>query len=120
MEKDGLRPKAVPACKRYRGETALATGGSMIFGLNHARAMATTILDPHAAGTLPVMAHDLFPHDRLAGSTTRSRSTHSTSRAASDEATRLLPVQGVTGPDAAQNMPWIDLSDGAREAVLRR
>ena len=45
--------------------TALATGGSMIFGPDNAWAMATTNLDPHTAQTLLVMTHDLFPHDRL-------------------------------------------------------
>jgi hypothetical protein len=118
MEKDGLRRRQFLRTSGI-AVTALATGGSIIFGPNHAWAMATTNLDPHPARTLLVMTHDLFPHDRLGVQYYAIVVDTLDKQAGTDEATRLLLVQGVAGLDAAHNMPWIDLSDGARESVLR-
>jgi hypothetical protein len=117
MEKDGLRRRQFLRTSGI-AVTALATGGSMIFGPDHAWAMATANLDPHAARTLLVMAHDLFPHDRLGVQYYAVVVDSLDKQAGTDAATRQLLVQGVAGLDAAHNMPWIDLSDGAREAVL--
>jgi len=99
--------------------TALATGGSMIFGHNHAWAMATTTLDPHTAQTLLVMTHDLFPHQRLGEQYYAVVVEALDKKAAGDSATRHLPADGGAMLDSAQGKPWVDLPDGARETVLR-
>jgi hypothetical protein len=117
MEKDGLRRRQFLRTSGI-AVTALATGGSMIFGPSHAWAMTTANLDPHAAQTLLVMTHDLFPHDRLGVQYYAVVVDQLDKQAGSDPGTRILLVQGVAQLDAAYNMPWIDLSDGAREAVL--
>lgn len=118
MEKNGLRRRQFLRASGI-AVTALATGGSMIFGPGHAWAMTTANLDPHAAQTLLVMAHDLFPHDRLGVQYYAVVVDQLDKQAGTDDAARQLLVQGVTQLDAAHNMPWIDLSDGTREAVLR-
>jgi hypothetical protein len=117
MEKEGLRRRAFLRTSGI-AVTALAAGGSMILGPDHAWAMATTNLEPHVARTLLVMAHDLFPHDRLGVQYYAVVVDGLDKQAGSDPAARQLLVQGVAALDAVHNMPWIDLSDGAREAVL--
>lgn len=98
--------------------TALATGGAMIFGPDHAWAMATGTLEPHAARTLLVMTCDLFPHPML-GAEYYARVVDQLDKlAAADAATRELLVNGVATLDAAHGIRFIDLSDGARDAVL--
>jgi hypothetical protein len=99
--------------------TALAAGGSMIFGLDHAWAVAATSLDPHTAQTLLVMTHDLFPHQRLGEQYYAVVVDTLDKQAASDSATRQMLTDGVAMLDSAQGKPWIDLPDGARETVLR-
>ena len=117
MEKDGLRRRQFLRTSGI-AVTALATGGSMIFGPNHAWAMARPASTRIPRETLLVMAHDLFPHERLGVQYYAVVVDRSTSRPARDAAPQLL-VQGVAQLDAAHNMPWIDLSDGTRDAVLR-
>jgi len=118
MEKDGLRRRQFLRTSGI-AVTALAAGGSMIFGPNHAWAMATASLDPHTARTLLVMTHDLFPHDRLGVQYYAVVVDALDKQAGTDAAVRQLLAEGVAKLDAAHAMPWIDLSDGAREAVLR-
>jgi hypothetical protein len=117
MENDGLRRRAFLRTSGI-AVTALAAGGSMIFGPNHAWAMATANLDPHAARTLLVMTHDLFPHDRLGVQYYAVVVDNLDKQAGTDATTRQLLLDGVARLDAAHGIPWIDLSDGAREAVL--
>lgn len=118
MKQDGLRRREF---LRTSGivVTAFAAGGSMIFGPDHAWAIATTSLEPHAARTLLVMTHDLFPHDRLGVQYYAVVVDNLDKQAATDDAVRRLLVQGVALLDAAHDMPWIDLSEGTREEVLR-
>ena len=117
METEGLRRRDF---LRQSGiaVTALAAGGSMIFGPDHAWAMATTNLDAHAAQTLLVMAHDLFPHDRL-GPQYYAVVVDQLDKQASDPAARKLLLDGVAHLDAVHNIAFVQLSDGAREAALR-
>lgn len=117
METDGLRRRDF---LRTSGivVTALAAGGSMIFGPNHAWALATTNLDAHTARTLLVMAHDLFPHDRLGTEYYAVVVDGLDKQAGSDPATRKLLVDGVAKLDAIHKMPWLELSEGGREAAL--
>jgi hypothetical protein len=118
METDGLRRREFLRTSGI-AVTALAAGGSVIFGPDHAWAMTTTNLDPHTARTLLVMTHDLFPHERLGVQYYAVVVDTLDKQAGSDAAVRQLLVQGVAQLDAAHNLPWIDLSDGTREAVLR-
>ena len=118
MEKDGLQRRAF---LRTSGivVTALAAGGSTIFGPDNAWALATASLDAHTARTLLVMTHDLFPHDRLGMQYYAVVVDGLDKQAGSDGTVRQLLASGVAQLDAAHGMPWVDLSDGAREAVLR-
>jgi len=118
VNQDGLRRRQFLRTSGI-AVTALAAGGSMIFGPDHAWAMATTSLDPHTARTLLVMTHDLFPHDRLGVQYYAIVVDALDKQAATDAAARQLLVGGVAQLDAAHGMPWIDLSDGSREAALR-
>lgn len=99
--------------------TALATGGAMIFGPDHAWAMATTSLDPHTTRTLLVMTYDLFPHPMLGTEYYAKVVDQLDKAAAEDRAIRTLFAEGVTGLDAAHGIRFIDLSEGTREEVLR-
>jgi hypothetical protein len=99
--------------------TALAAGGSMIFGRNHAWAVAATSLDPHITQTLLVMTHDLFPHQRLGEQYYAVVVDALDKQAAGDPATRQQLTDGVAMLDAAQVKAWTDLPDAARETVLR-
>lgn len=118
METDGLRRRDFLRTSGI-AVTALAAGGSMIFGPNHAWAMATSSLDPHVARTLLVMTHDLFPHDRLGVQYYAVVVDGLDKQAGNDPAIRKLLVDGVAGLDAVHGIPWINLSEGAREAALR-
>jgi hypothetical protein len=64
------------------------------------------------------MAHDLFPHNKLGVQYYAVVVEALDKQAAADDAVRQLLVQGVADLDAAHNTPWIELSDGARHAVL--
>jgi hypothetical protein len=99
--------------------TALATGGSAIFGHNHAWAVATTTLDPHTTRTLLVMTHDLFPHQRLGEQYYAVVVDMLDKQAAGDPATKQLLIEGVTMLDSAHGKSWADLPDGTRVTVLR-
>jgi hypothetical protein len=118
MKQDGLRRREFLRTSGI-AITALAAGGSVIFGPDHAWAMATTNLEPHAARTLLVMTYDLFPHDRLGVQYYAVVVDGLDKQAGTDAAFRQLLIQGVASLDAAHNMPWVDLSDGTREDVLR-
>jgi len=118
MEKDAMQRREFLRTSGI-AITALAAGGSMIFGPDHAWAMATASLDAHTARTLLVMTHDLFPHDRLGVHYYAVAVDGLDKQAGTDAAARQLLVDGVAQLDAAHGMPWIDLSDGTREAVLR-
>lgn len=99
---------------------ALAAGGSMIVGPGQAWAMAAANLDPHTAQTLLVMAHDLFPHDDRLGVRYYATVVEGLDKAAgSDPALARVLREGVAALDAAHGMPWVELSEGGREAVLR-
>jgi hypothetical protein len=118
METDGLRRRQF---LRNSGiaVTALAAGGSMILGPDQAWAMTTASLDPHTAQTLLVMTHDLFPHERLGVQYYAIVVDSLDKQAGADASVRKQLVDGVGQLDAAHGMPWIDLSDGTRDAVLR-
>jgi hypothetical protein len=118
MEKEGLQRRAFLRASGI-AVTAFAAGGSMIFGPDHAWAIATANLEPHAAQTLLIMSHDLFPHERLGMQYYAVVVDALDKQAAADGDVRRLLVQGVAQLDAAHNMPWIDLSDGTRDDVLR-
>ena len=98
---------------------ALAAGGSIIVGPDHAWAVAAANLNPHTTKTLLVMTHDLFPHARLGVRYYAVVVDALDQQAGNDPATRQLLTDGVARLDAAHAMPWIDLSDGEREIVLR-
>ncbi len=117
MEKDRLQRRAFLRTSGI-AVTALAAGGSMIFGPDNAWAMATSSLNEHIARTLLVMTHDLFPHDRLGMQYYAVVVDALDKQAGADAAVRQLLVEGVAQLDAAHGMPWIDLSDGTREAIL--
>jgi hypothetical protein len=99
--------------------TGLATGGTIIFGSGYAWALSTTALDAHAAETLMVMARQLFPHDRLGDQYYAAVADALDKQAAADAAVRKLLTDGVARLDAARGLPWLQLSDGARIAVLK-
>lgn len=118
METDGLRRREF---LRNTGIVvgALAAGGTVIFGPDHAWALATTSLDPHTAETLLVVAHDLFPHDRLGTEYYAAVIASIDKDAAADPAVRKLLIEGVARLDAAHSVPFAELSEGARVAVLK-
>jgi hypothetical protein len=97
----------------------LATGGTIIFAPDYAWALSTTNIDTHAAQTLLVMARHLFPHDRLGDQYYAAVVDAVDKQAASDPAARRLIVEGVTQLDTARGIPWLQLSNGARNAVLK-
>jgi hypothetical protein len=99
--------------------TGLATVGKIIFGTDYAWALSTSALDPHTAETLMVMARQLFPHDRLGEQYYAVVVDAVDKQAAGDAALRKLLTEGVAGLDAARGLPWLQLSAGARSAVLR-
>ena len=97
----------------------LATGGSIIFGPDYAWALSTTAIDAHTAQTLLAMARQLFPHDRLGDQYYAAVVDAVDKQAASDAALRKLLAEGVARLDGARGMPWVQLSNGARNAVLK-
>ncbi len=98
MEMEGTAAAYSSCVQRHRGERA-----------RHRRvddlrsqspwAMATSNFDPHAARSFLIVAHDLSHTTAPACGTGRGRLTGH--QAGSDEATRLLLVQGVAGLNAA-------------------
>jgi hypothetical protein len=99
--------------------TALATGGTIIFGRDYAWALSPSALDAHTAETLMVMARQLFPHDRLGDQYYAAVVDALDKQAMADAALRKLLSDGVAKLDAARGLPWLALSDGARIAVLK-
>jgi len=118
MQEDGIRRRDV---LRSVGvfATALAAGNAVIFGPDNAWAMAPTSLDPHVAQTLMVMAYDLFPHERLGSEYYANVVVLLDKEAKGDAAVRALLTDGVAKLDAAHDMPWAELSEGQRVAVLK-
>src|SRR6201987_5058982 len=98
---------------------ALATGGSMILAPDYAWALSTTALDPHTAQTLLVMARQLFPHDRLGDQYYATVVEAVDKQAASDAALRKLLTDVVARLDGGRDIAWVQLSNGARNAVLK-
>ena len=97
----------------------LAMGGSMILAPDYAWALSTTALDSHTAQTLLVMARQLFPHDRLGDQYYVAVVEAIDKQATADAALRKLLADGVARLDGARGIPWIELSNGARNAVLK-
>jgi hypothetical protein len=97
----------------------LATGGSIILASDYAWAMSTTSIDAHTAQTLLVMARQLFPHDRLGDQYYAAVVEAIDKQATGDAALRKLLADGVTSLDGARGIPWVELSNGARNAVLK-
>jgi hypothetical protein len=97
----------------------LATGGSIIFGPDYAWALSTTAIDAHTAQTLLVVARQLFPHDRLGDQYYAAVVEAVDKQAASDPALRQLLADGVSRLDGARGIAWVQLSNGARNAVLK-
>ena len=75
--------------------------------------------DAHTAQTLLVMARQLFPHDRLGDQYYAAVVEAVDKQAASDAALGKLLTDGVARLDAARGIAWVQLSDGARHAVLK-
>ena len=97
----------------------LAMGGSMMLAPDYAWALSTTALDAHTAQTLLVMARQLFPHDRLGDQYYATVVEAVDKQAASDAALRKLLTDGVARLDGARGIAWVQLSNGARNAVLK-
>lgn len=97
----------------------LATGGNIIFAPDYAWALSTTAIDAHTAQTLLVVARQLFPHDRLGDQYYAAVVEAVDKQAASDPALRQLLTDGVARLDGARGIAWLQLSDGARHAVLK-
>ena len=97
----------------------LAMGGSMVLAPDYAWALSTTALDAHTAQTLLVMARQLFPHDRLGDQYYVAVVEAIDKQATADAALRKLLADGVARLDGARGIPWIELSNGARNAVLK-
>jgi hypothetical protein len=97
----------------------LATGGTIIFAPDYAWALSTTAIDAHTAQTLLVMARQLFPHERLGDQYYAAVVDAVDKQAAGDPPTRKLITDGVARLDGARGIPWIQLSNGARNAVLK-
>jgi hypothetical protein len=97
----------------------LATGGSIIFASDYAWALSTTAIDAHTAQTLLVMARQLFPHDRLGDQYYAAVVDAVDKQVASDAALHKLLTDGVVRLDGARGIQWVQLSNGARNAVLK-
>ena len=96
----------------------LATGGSMILAPDLAWALSTTAIDAQAAQTLLVMARQLFPH-RLGDQYYAAVVEAVDKQAASDADFRKLITDGVAQLDAARGIAFVQLSNAARNAVLK-
>jgi|307.fasta_scaffold12064_2 hypothetical protein len=97
----------------------LATGGTIIFAPDYTWALSTTAIDAHTAQTLLVVARQLFPHDRLGDQYYAVVVDAVDKQAGGDPAVRKLLADGVARLDAARGIPWLQLSNGARNAVLK-
>jgi len=97
----------------------LATGGSIILAPDHTWAISTTAIDAHTAQTLLVMTRQLFPHDRLGDQYYAAVVAAVDKQATGDAALRKLLADGVARLDSARGIPWVALSNGARNAVLK-
>jgi hypothetical protein len=97
----------------------LATGGSIILAPDHTWAISTTAIDAHTAQTLLVMTRQLFPHDRLGDQYYAAVVEAVDKQATGDAALRKLLADGVARLDSARGIPWVALSNGARNAVLK-
>ena len=97
----------------------LATGGTIIFAPDYTWALSTTAIDAHTAQTLLVMGRQLFPHDRLGDQYYAAVVDALDKQAAGDPAVRKLLADGVARLDGARGIPWLQLSNGARNAVLK-
>src|SRR4029434_9934727 len=97
----------------------LATGGSMILAPDYAWALSTTALNAHAAQTLLVMARQLFPHDRLGDQYYATVVEAVDKQAASAAPRSKLLEDAVARLDGARGIAWVQLSNGARNAVLK-
>ena len=72
-----------------------------------------------SAQTLLVMARQLFPHDRLGDQYYAAVVDAVDKQAASDAALRKLLADGVARLDGVRGIRWVELSNGARSAVLK-
>ena len=99
--------------------TGLATSGTVIFGPDCAWALSTSALDQHTAETLLAMARELFPHDRLGDEYYAVVVDALDKQAAGNAEMRKLLSDGVAQLDAARGIPWLQLSEGGRIAVLK-
>ena len=100
--------------------TTAAAGGSLIFGPNSAWAQTAVGFDPHVARTLLMMSYDIFPHQML-GMEYYAKVVDALAKdAAANPANRKMMLDGVATLDAAIGIKWINLSDGGREAVLKK
>src|SRR5215831_3819306 len=97
----------------------LATGGSIILAPDYAWALSTTAIDAHAAQTLLVLARQLFPHDRLGDQYYAAVVEAVDKQATSDPALRKLVADGVARLDSTRGIAFVQLSNGARNAVLK-
>jgi hypothetical protein len=97
----------------------LATGGTIICAADYAWALSTTAIDGHTAETLLVVARQLFPHDRLGDQYYAVMVDSLDKQAAGDPALRKLLADGVGRLDSARGIAWVQLSNGARDAVLK-
>lgn len=116
--------KAKPSRRGFLRGTGLvamgfATGGTIICAADYAWALSTTAIDGHTAETLLVVARQLFPHDRLGDQYYAVMVDSLDKQAAGDPALRKLLVDGVGRLDSARGIAWIQLSNGARDAVLK-
>jgi hypothetical protein len=118
MEASGFRRRDI---LRSTGlfATSLVAGRTVIFGADHAWAMTPTNLDPHTAQTLTLMAYELFPHDRVGMQYYAAVVESVDKEAGSDPALRKLLTDGVAKLDASHGMPWTEVSEGQRIAVLK-
>jgi hypothetical protein len=97
----------------------LATGGTIIFAPDYTWALSTSAIDAHTAQALVVMARQMFPHERLGDQYYASVVDALDKQSASDPALRELLTDGVARLDGARGLPWVQLSNGARIAVLK-
>src|SRR6476469_5769015 len=97
----------------------LAAGGTIILAPDCTWALSTTAIDVHTAQTRLVMARQLFPHDRLGDQYYATVVEAVDKQAASDAALRKLLTDGVARLDGARGIAWVQLSNGARNAVLK-
>ena len=116
--------KAKPSRRGFLRGTGLvamgfATGGTIICAADYAWALSTTAIDGHTAETLLVVARQLFPHDRLGDQYYAVMVDSLDKQAAGDPALRKLLVDGVGRLDSARGIAWVQLSNGARDAVLK-